>query len=55
MTTSTKKVGKVECREAFVGTIGARPPEWQKALVRDRHSGQLAEVTLHELPPIDGG
>jgi hypothetical protein len=55
MATTKTKIGKVECREAFVGVIGARPPEWRKTLVRDRHSGQLAEVTLTELPPIDEG
>jgi hypothetical protein len=55
MPTTKSKIGKVECREAFVGVIGARPPEWRTALVRDRHSGQLAEVTLTELPPIDEG
>jgi hypothetical protein len=43
MPTKTK-IGKVECREAFVGVIGARPPEYRTAIVRDRHTGQLAEV-----------
>jgi hypothetical protein len=55
MATTKTTIGKVECREAFVGVIGARPPEFRTAIVRDRHTGQLAEVTLNELPPIDEG
>lgn len=55
MATTKPKIRKLECREAFVGVIGARPPEWRKALVRDDRTGQIAEVTLNELPPIDEG
>lgn len=51
-TTTTKWV---EAREAFVWVQGARPPEYRTAIMRDRHSGQLAEVALTELPPLDPG
>lgn len=46
------KVGKVECLETFIVTLGARPVEWRKAIVRDRHTGQLAEVNLTEYEPL---
>jgi len=49
------KVGKVECLETVCITLGAKPPVFQKAIVRDRHTGQLAEVELNEYPPIDEG
>jgi hypothetical protein len=30
----------------------ASPVEWQKRIVRDRHTGKLAEIDLHEFPPV---
>jgi hypothetical protein len=45
----------LQCTTAFAWNRGARPPEWRKAIVRDRHTGQLAEVPLTELEPIDPG
>jgi hypothetical protein len=44
MATKTE-VGKVECLETFIVTLGARPVEWRKAIVWDRHTGQLARST----------
>lgn len=51
------KTGKVKAREACVVVVGARPPEFRKVIVRDRHTGLLAEVELapSESPPIDEG
>jgi hypothetical protein len=49
------KVAKVEAREACVVTVGARPVIYEKRIVRDRHSGKLAEIDIHELPPVDPG
>jgi hypothetical protein len=49
------KVGKVEAREAVVVTVGARPVIYEKRIVRDRHTGKLAEIDIHELPPVDPG
>lgn len=46
---------KVRVRETCVVTVGARQVEYQTAIVRDRHSGKLAEVALTEYPPIDPG
>jgi hypothetical protein len=57
MATATKeKVGKVRAKQAVVVTVGARPPVWEKRIVRDRHSGKLVEIDMNpELPPIDEG
>ena len=52
---TASKIGKVRCRETCVVTVGARPVEYRTAVVRDRHSGKLAEVALTEYPPIDPG
>jgi hypothetical protein len=52
---TTKKVGKVECRNACVITVGARPIEWQQRIVRNRHTGRLEEIPVTELPPVDPG
>jgi hypothetical protein len=36
--------------------VGARPPVYQKALVRDNRTGKLAEIDMNpELPPLDEG
>ena len=46
----------VQSREAMVVTLNARQPEWRKVIVRDRKTGQLAEVALvGEEDPIDPG
>ncbi len=50
-----KSPGKVKAREAIVVVVGARPPEFQKRIVRNRHTGKLVEVELHELLPVDEG
>jgi hypothetical protein len=53
--TSTEPVW-LQAREAVVITVGARPPVYETAIVRNRHTGQLAEVPLNpERPPLDPG
>ena len=53
---SKEKVGRVRAKQAMVVTVGARPPVWQKRIVRDRHTGKLVEIDMNpELPPIDEG
>jgi hypothetical protein len=42
---------RLQAKEAIVVVVGARPIEYQKRIVRDRHSGKLAEIDLHEFPP----
>jgi hypothetical protein len=54
-TQTREAMRKVEAVEACVVVVGARPPEYRTAIVRDRHTGKLAEVTLNEYPPIDEG
>jgi hypothetical protein len=52
----TKEAEKMlVAREAVVVVVGARAPEFEKKVVRDRRTGKLAEVTLHEAPPLDEG
>jgi hypothetical protein len=51
----TETNDKVQAREACVIVVGARPIEYQRRIVRDRHSGKLAEIDIHELPPVDPG
>jgi hypothetical protein len=46
---------KVQAKLACVITVGAKPIEYQKRIVRDRHTGKLAEIDVHELPPVDPG
>ena len=43
--------GRVRAKEAIVIVIGARPVEWHKIIVRDRHTGRLAEIDHHERGP----
>jgi len=51
-----KSAGTVKAKEAIVIVVGARPPVYEKRIVRDRHTGKLAEVDLNpERPPIDPG
>jgi hypothetical protein len=42
-------------KEAVLVVVGARPVEWQKRIVRNRHTGKLHEIDMHELPPVDKG
>ncbi len=55
MPTAQKKDTKVAAIDAIVVTVGARPIEYQKRIVRDRHTGRLVEIDHHELPPLDPG
>jgi hypothetical protein len=55
MATKTKEVGKVRTKLACVITVGASPIIYDKRIVRDRHTGKLAEIDMHELPPLDPG
>jgi hypothetical protein len=52
---SKTKEDKVRAREACVVVVGARPIEYQRRIVRDRHTGKLVEIDLHEAPPVDEG
>jgi hypothetical protein len=47
----------MQAKVAMVVIVGARAPVYQTTIVRDRHSGRLAEVPLApiEAPPIDEG
>jgi hypothetical protein len=54
MPTKTKP-GRVKAREACVITVGARPIEYEKRIVRDNRTGKLVEIDMHELPPVDPG
>ena len=52
MAAATTKVGKVKAKQAAVVTAGARPPMFEKRIVRDRHSGKPMEIDMNpELPP----
>jgi hypothetical protein len=52
-TTTTKMM---QANEACVITVGARAPVYEKAIVRDRHTGKLAEVDMNpERPPVAEG
>jgi hypothetical protein len=55
MATKNKPSGKVKAREACVITVGARPIRYQNRIVRDRHTGKLADIAIHELEPEDEG
>jgi hypothetical protein len=46
---------KLEAKETIVIVVGARPIEYQKKIVRNRHTGKLVEIDLHEAPPVDEG
>jgi hypothetical protein len=52
---ATKTREKMRAREAVVVVVGARPIEWKKKIVRDRHTGKLVEIDLHEADPLDEG
>jgi hypothetical protein len=55
MSTKRNVVGKLRAKEACVIVVGARPIEWQKRIVRDNRTGKLADIDMHELPPVDEG
>jgi hypothetical protein len=57
MPASEKKPRWLQAREAVVVIVGARAPVYRTVIVRDRKTGQLAEVPLApiEAPPIDEG
>jgi hypothetical protein len=52
---ATKTREKLRAREACVVVVGARPIQYQRKIVRDNHTGKLAEIDMHELPPLDEG
>jgi hypothetical protein len=52
---TTSKIGKVECRETIGISVGARPIEYERRIVRNNRSGRLEEIDIHELPPVDPG
>ena len=51
MAAATTKVGKVKAKQAAVVTAGARPPMFEKRIVRDRHSGKLMEIDMNPEAP----
>jgi hypothetical protein len=53
--TKTKASDELQAKEACVIVVGARPIEYQKRIVRNRHTGKLVEIDMHELPPVDEG
>jgi hypothetical protein len=55
MAIAQKKNSKVEARDTVVVVVGARPIEYVKRIVRDRHTGKLVEIDIHEVPPVDEG
>lgn len=54
-TTTSTDTGWMEATETFLFVLDAKQPEYRVEVVRDRHTGQLAEVPLTEYPPIDPG
>jgi hypothetical protein len=52
---ATKTREKMRAKEAVVVVVGARPIEYQKKIVRDRHTNKLVEIDLHEAPLVDEG
>jgi hypothetical protein len=55
MATTTGKPPMMIAKEACVIVVGARPIEYQKKIVRDRHTNKLVEIDLHEAPLADEG
>jgi len=55
MAAKTEEPRWVYSREPWLYIDGARPKVWRTIVVRDRHTGRLAEVPLTEEPPIDPG
>ena len=56
-TKNTTSTQWMQCTEAFVWEDGGKPPIYRTVIVRDRHTGRLAEVPLApvEAPPIFEG
>jgi hypothetical protein len=55
MAAATTKVGKVKAKQAAVVTAGARPPMFEKRILRDRHSGKLMEIDMNPEVPYRRG
>ena len=55
MARTEEKPKWLQAREAVVVFVGARAPVYRIAIVRDRHTGKLAEVPLTEYEPLDPG
>ena len=56
MAATKEKVGRVRAIHACVVTVGARPPVYETAIVRNNRTGRYAEVPLNpERPPLDEG
>lgn len=52
---ATTKTKMMVTRETCCVTVGARPIEYQRRIVRDMRTGKLAEIDVHELPLVDEG
>lgn len=48
---TTTAPGLVKCRESIIIAVDAKPVEWHHRIVRDRRTGQLREIPIHELGP----
>ena len=55
MATTTAKPPMMIAKEACVIVVGARPIIYRKHIVRDRHTGKLAEIDIHDEPYADPG
>lgn len=55
MPRATPRAAQVEAKEAIVITVGARPIEYARRIVRDNRTGELKEIDVHELPLVDEG
>jgi hypothetical protein len=54
MATTTKPQMMI-AKEACVIVVGARPIQYRTHIVRDRHTGKLAEIDIHDEPYADDG
>jgi hypothetical protein len=52
---ATKAPQRLQAREPIVIVVDARPIKYEQRIVKDRRSGRLAEIDMHELPPVDPG
>lgn len=55
MPRAVPEVQIMEAKVAVVVNVGGRPPVYKTRIVRNSRTGALAEVTMHEFPPIDPG
>ena len=53
--TKTRNSNMVVAKEAIVINVGARPIQYQQAVVTDKRTGERVEIDIHENPPIDEG